>query len=159
MRLSEAHFFIFKGKKTMEIIYQEKYWTETMDEAKERLTETEPKLKAIVSSHPFFLAQGNDALDAFLALALNCNELAAHEDAEIEVVVVPEEATARIFLGAPCFVFQFRQLALLQKINIVSSEILFDVTENQTSKITVSFDFSQENDKLYQQFQKRFFEK
>ena len=143
----------------MEIIYQEKYWTETMDEAKERLTETEPKLKAIVSSHPFFLARAADALDAFLALALSCNELAAHEDAEIEVVVVPEEATARIFLGAPCFVFQFRQLALLQKINIVSSEILFDVTENQTSQITVSFDFSQENDKLYQQFQKRFFEK
>ena len=130
-----------------------------MDEAKERLTETEPKLKAIVSSHPFFLARAADALDAFLALALSCNELAAHEDAEIEVVVVPEEATARIFLGAPCFVFQFRQLALLQKINIVSSEILFDVTENQTSQITVSFDFSQENDKLYQQFQKRFFEK
>ena len=143
----------------MEIIYQEKYWAETMDEAKERLTETEPKLKESISSHSFFLAQENDELEAFLALALSCNQLAAHEDAEIEVAIFPEEATARIFLGAPCFVFQVRQLALLQKINIVSSEILFDVTENQTSQITVSFDFSQENDKLYQQFQKRFFEK
>jgi hypothetical protein len=143
----------------MEIIYQEKYWSETMDEAKERLTETEPKLKESISSHSFFLAQENDDLEAFLALALSCNQLAAHEDAEIEVVIFPEEATARIFLGAPCFVFQVRQLALLQKINFTASELLFDVTENRTSQITVSFDFSQENDKLYQQFQKRFFQK
>ena len=143
----------------MEIIYQEKYWAETMEQAKERLSETEPKLKEIISAHPFFLAQKNDSFEAFLSLALNCNQLAAHEDAELEVAIFPEEATARIFLGAPCFVFQFRQLALLQKINIVSSEILFDVTENQTSQITVSIDFSQENDKLYQQFQQRFFDK
>ena len=143
----------------MEIIYQEKYWAETMDQVKERLTQTEPKLKEIISSHPFFLSQRTDAFEAFLALALSCNQLAAHEDAEIEVAIFSEEATARIFLGAPCFVFGVRQLVLFQKINLVSSEILFDVTENQTSQITVSFDFSQENDKLYQQFQQRFFEK
>ena len=143
----------------MEIIYQEKYWAETMDEAKERLTETEPKLKESISSHPFFLAQENDSFEAFLALALSCNQLAAHEDAELEVAIFPEEATARIFLGAPCFVFQVRQLALLQKINFTASELLFDVTENQTSQITVSFDFSQSNDKLYQQLQQRFFSK
>ena len=130
-----------------------------MDQVKERLTETEPKLEDIIYSHPFFLSQETDAFEAFLALALCCNQLAAHEDAEIEVAIFPEEATARIFLGAPCFVFGVRQLAIFQKINIVSSEILFDVTENQNSQITVSFDFSQEDDKLYQQFQKRFFEK
>ncbi len=143
----------------METIYQQAYYSDSLKEAKERLTETEPKLKEAILENAFFLAQEPDSLDAFLALASSCNQLAAHEDAKIEVMIFPEETTARITLDAPCFVFQIQQLALLQKINVTASELLFDVTEQDNSEITVSFDFSQSNDKLYQQFQKRFFQK
>ena len=143
----------------MELIYQERYETETMDEANVRLSETAPILTNAIQAHRFFAAQDEDARASFLALADTCNQLAAHENAEIEIFVTSEENTATIVLTAPCFLFQIRQIALLQKIGACVSELVFDVTDEQTSQIIASFDFSQKNDKLYQQFQRLFFKK
>ena len=143
----------------MALIYREVYQAETMDEVNERLRVTAAEVTNAIAWHPFFAAQDADALDAFLALADNCNRLAAHEDGVIEIVVEAEENCVNIFLTAPCFLFQIRQIILLQKIGALASEIVFDVTEEENSRITVSFDFSQKNDKLYAQFPRRLFEK
>ena len=126
-----------------------------MEEAKERLAETKPDLQKAISAHPFFAAYGNASED-FLSLAMLCQELAAHEDAEMEILI-ENDHTAEILLTAPCFVFESRQFLLLQKISFVANEMVFDATEEKQSQITVTFDFSKADEILYRQFQKRIF--
>ena len=158
MRLSEAHFFVFQGE-MMETIYKNVYRNETWEGIKADISATKYELERTLTAHPFFLAQNNDSFEVFLSLALTCNELAVHEDAEFEITILPQETTITIVLTAPCFVFQIRQFSLWQKITLLSSEIIFDTTEERSSKIIVSFDFSQMNDKLHEQFQRLFFQK
>ena len=140
----------------MELVYQEKYYTDTMEEANALLSVTAPKVTQAIRANSFFAAQGDDAKETFLALAEQCNRLAAHEDGEIEIAFFSDESIGKICLTAPCFLLQLQQLALLQKIACLASEIVFDVTEEQTSQIIVSFDFSKSHDKLFQQFQRLF---
>ena len=143
----------------METIYKNVYRNETWKGIKATLSATNSELKRTLTAHPFFLAQQNDSFEVFLALALTWNELAVHEDAEFEITTLPQETTITIVLTAPCFVFQIRQLSLWQKITLLSSEIIFDTTEEHSSQIIVSFDFSQTNDKLHEQFQRLFLQK
>ena len=148
MRLSEAHFFILRKKIVVEIIYKNKYATESIAEAEALYQNTESEIQNILLAHPFFSAQPTERLEMFLNVALAGNRLAAHEDAEIEISVAPEENTAKVFLKAPCFLFQLRELTLWQKICLLASEIEF--TPNAT--IAVSFDFSPTGDNLYRHF-------
>ncbi len=142
----------------METIYQAKFWTDTMDEAKERASESEPALQKVISEHPFFSEFSAESTADFSELARLCQELAAHEDAEFELAVNHEEHTATIALCAPCFLFQIRQMILWQKITLWASEIIFDVTENTNSKIIVSFDFTKANEILHRQIQNKIFQ-
>ncbi len=130
----------------MELIYKNKYLTDTLEEINEALSVTEPEIEQLLLSHPFFSAQTEKLLCDFMTLALACNRLAAYEDAEIEITL--EESTATILLAAPCFLFQVRQLVLWQKLCLFASEIEIE----PEPKITLSFDFSKTGDKLYEYF-------
>lgn len=130
----------------MEIIYKHRYITDTLEAVNEVLGITEPELEKILFSHSFFSSQNEKLLCDFMTLALACNRLAAYEDSEIELAL--EESTAKIFLTAPCFLFQTRQLVLWQKLCLFASEIEM----LPDTKIIVSFDFSKTDDKLYSYF-------
>ena len=137
----------------MERIFYTKYWTDTMEEAKACLAENQPKLQTAISDPPLFSALSNETFEDFQELALLCHELAAHEDAELELSIDADQNTAEILLTAPCFVFGSRQLILLQKISFWTSEVIFDVTEETQSQITVTFDFSKANETLRRQLE------
>ena len=137
----------------MKIIYQTSYMTETIAQSNKAANANEAEIKKALS------ANLDPIPDDFLHLVLLCNQLAAHEDAEIEIAAEREEPVATIFLNAPCFVFQVRQFILLQKITMLASEMIFDVTEEEASQITVSFDFTKTNELLYRQLEEGFLRK
>ena len=141
----------------METIYQVKYWTDTLDESNELLAKNEPDLQAAIAKNPFFSAYPAESCDDFSELARLCHQFAAHENAEIEVAIDEDEHTAKIQLTAPCFYLQCRQLILLNKISVLVSDLTFDVTEELTSQLTVSFDFPKANEIIYRQLHDRFF--
>lgn len=134
----------------MNHIYQTQYQVETLAEANEaaeaNVSCMEQAIFASLSSFP------ND----FLLLSRLCNQLAAHEDATIEIVFDEAENVASILLTAPCFVFQPQQLILLQKISLFASEILFDTTEEETSQLCIALDFFHPQEVLYRQIEEKF---
>jgi len=131
----------------MELIYKHKYMSDTMEEVNQALAVTEPELEELLLPHPFLSAQSEKMLCNFMTLALACNRLAAYEDAEIKITL--EETTVTVLLTAPCFLFQIRQFMLWQKLCLFASEIAID----PNGEITVSFDFSKIDDKLYSYFE------
>ena len=131
----------------MKIIYQTKYLTETFAEGNKAAEATAPEIEKALAEC------WNTPSEDFLLLALLCNQLAAHVDAEIKIGVDAEENTATVFLTAPCFVFRVRQFLLLQKITMRASEIVFDITEKENSQITVIFDFKKTNELLSSQYE------
>ena len=133
----------------METIYQIKYLNDTLEQCKEAALAAEPELKKALSTLP------DPIPEDFSILACLCNQLAAQEDAELLLEINREEQIGTIHLHAPCFLFQIRQLALLEKITALSSEIIFDVTEEKSSLLTVHFTFSKTNDKLLPLFKEK----
>ena len=134
----------------MKHIYQTQYQTESLVEAiaaaESNVSCMEQAIFASLTSFP------ND----FLLLSRLCNQLAAHEDATLEIVFDEAENVASILLNAPCFVFQSQQLILLQKISLFASEILFDTIEEGSSQLCLSFDFSKPQEVLYRQIEEKF---
>ena len=134
----------------MHHIYQTQYQVETLAEANEaaeaNVSCIEQAIFASLTSFP----------NELLLLSRLCNQLAAHEDASIEISFDEAENVATILLSAPCFVFQAHQLMLLQKISLFASELLFDTTEEESSQLCISLDFSHPQELLYRQMEHKF---
>ncbi len=101
----------------METIYKTGYWTETLDEARAQFDENEAKLQAAISLHAFFSSLSHECFEDFSELARLCLQLASYEDAEFALELDANEKIATMQLTAPCFLFQVRQLMLLQKLS------------------------------------------
>ena len=134
----------------MNLIYQTKYLTESLAQGNQAADATAPEIIKAISEHPTPLPE------EFLTLALFCNQLAAIENAEIEIAIDTDANTAIILLTTPCFLFQARQFLLIHKITMLASEILFDVTEAQNAQITVTLDLSKTDELLSRQFERLF---
>ena len=82
-------------------------------------------------------------------------QLASYEDAEFPLGLDTDKKIATMQLP-PCFLFQVRQLMLLQKISLLATELTFDATEDNNSQLLLSFDFSKPNEIFYRQLRDRF---
>ena len=139
----------------MERIYITSFWTDSLAEAKEIFAKQNQEMQAAISSHPFFKTKPNETLEDFSLLASLCGELAAHEDAKMEILIDTDQVI-QILLTAPCFLFQCRQFVLWQKITRFATEIVFDTTEDNESQIEISLDFSKADKILHRQLKSCF---
>ena len=137
----------------MEIIYQTKHLSDNPEQLAETLKTTEQEIEQILSSHPFLLAQSKDRQTDLLVLAKLCNQLASHEDAEFQIAIDPEDATASLILIAPILLLECRQLILLQKICYLTSEVLF-----APEQMCVTIRFTEPNDSLFAHLQNKRFQ-